>query len=66
MMKIVRIRAERLHAGDTIVIKEGSIRKFYHVCEVGVTKDAVHFVYQSLGRYVHNDVERDAIIRVRR
>jgi hypothetical protein len=34
---ITRYDADQIAAGDTIVIKEGKIRRFYHVCEVSIS-----------------------------
>jgi hypothetical protein len=31
---VITIRARDIMAGDSLVVKEGRIRKYYHVCEV--------------------------------
>jgi hypothetical protein len=45
MARITRYDADQVEAGDTIAIKEGRVRRFYHVCEVHVKGDQVQIVY---------------------
>ena len=32
--KVIRIRARDVEAGDALVVQEGRIKKYYHICEV--------------------------------
>lgn len=63
--RIIRIRADELMAGDTLVVKQGTIRKFYHVCEVQVHGRKVHYVYKVQYGFVHNDARGRDVLRVR-
>lgn len=64
--RIIRIYADELYAGDTIVIKEGTIRKFYHVCEVAQDGDRIRYTYNGRGgEFVHEEVKADDRLRVR-
>jgi hypothetical protein len=66
MASITRYDADQIAAGDTIVIKEGKIRRFYHVCEVSISGDDVHIVYNN-GRagFAHLQMKADDPIRIR-
>lgn len=66
MAKIRRIFAEELHAGTVIEVKEGTVKHYFKLCEVHVQDDLVEFVYKTRGRFVHNEVTVDDIVRVRR
>ena len=65
MSSIRRIRAEKLEAGDTIVIKDGSIRKFFHVCEVFVDQEGVTFGYDTKSGKEVVECEHDDVLRIR-
>jgi hypothetical protein len=62
---IRRYDADQIEAGDTIVIKEGSVRKFYHVCEVLVNGDKVHIVYNLRYGFVHLHLKESDKVRIR-
>lgn len=66
MAKIVRYDADMIEAGDTIVVKEGRIRKFYHICEFGMVGDKVHIVYNGRhGEFVHLRLDADDRVAIR-
>jgi hypothetical protein len=66
MAKIVRIRLWDLQAGDILIVKQGTIRKQFHICEVTQHgSDNIHYVYKDHGKYVHNDGDHNDIVRVR-
>lgn len=44
-MKFDTKLAKNLHAGDRLVVHEGTIRKYRRLCEVHVTVEAVTVVY---------------------
>lgn len=67
-MKTVRITAEELWAGDKLEVKQGSIRKYYALCEVHVRYDAfvgVTVVYIDHGQFVRKTFGLDDKVRVR-
>jgi len=65
-MKTIRIRVDEMDAGDRILVKEGSIRKTYRVCEVGWKGDIFHYVYIANGKFVHvEDVPGKTKVTVR-
>lgn len=45
--KVITVRADEVMAGDRIVIKEGSIRKFFPVCEVQQRGQRVLVIYRA-------------------
>lgn len=45
--RVIRCRADEVMAGDTIVVKEGRIRKFYHVCEIGQFMGMMEIIYNG-------------------
>lgn len=63
--RIIRIRADELMAGDTLVVKEGSIRKFYHVCEVAQDGDRIRYVYNVRHGFKHEEAKAGDKLRVR-
>jgi hypothetical protein len=63
MAKITRLYADELEAGDTLVVKEGSIRKFYHICEIQIRGRDIKVVYNT--RFDTEEVMLDADDRVR-
>lgn len=65
MSRLVRYRADEIEAGDTIVIKEGNIRKFYHVCEVRIDRDRVDIVYNVRNGFDKKSYEPDDAVRIR-
>jgi len=67
-MKVIRIRADELMAGDHIVVKEGTIRKYFHVCEVEIDnlEGTVSYIYNARGKFVHVDgIKQTDILQVR-
>jgi hypothetical protein len=50
-VKTIRIRVDEMDAGDRIVVKEGSIRKTYTICEFGWEGNIFHYVYIKNGRF---------------
>lgn len=55
-MKVARIRADELQAGDRIVVTEGRIRKTYPVVEVQWREigNLVSYVYKGRGgEFIH-------------
>lgn len=64
MRKSIRIRAEDVEAGDLIVIKDGTIRKYRHVCEVSVKEGRVHIIYNVPGGFGHIRKRATAAVRV--
>jgi hypothetical protein len=67
--KIMSIFARKLRAGDALVVKEGRIRRFYHICEVGVNRQGVEIVYnkpKSQGGVERIARERNAVVEIRR
>lgn len=63
--QIIRIRADDLMAGDILVVKEGSIRKYYHVCEVAIDGTRVRYVYNDKYGFTHNEAKARDVLRVR-
>jgi hypothetical protein len=52
-MKIRTVLASQVHAGDRIVIQDGTIRKSYPICEVKITQ-VVEITYKGKdGTFVH-------------
>lgn len=67
MAKIVRIRLWSLQAGDTIIIKVGTIRKKFHICEVTQHgDDVINYVYKDHGQFVRLKGDQNDLVRVRR
>ena len=62
--KVIKIEAFELEAGDLLVVKTGSVRHFYRVCEVKVWDDHVHYVYKTQGRFEHRECHVDDKLRV--
>jgi hypothetical protein len=63
--KVITIRADEVEAGDRIVIKEGSIRKFFPVCEVQQRGHDVTIVYRAPSGFVRLNREDDDAVRVK-
>jgi hypothetical protein len=67
--KVIRIMAKQMRAGDALVIQKGTIRTYYHICELGIDKLGVEIVYNDskqkggVGRKGFRRTER---VRVRR
>lgn len=68
-MKVIRIRADELQAGDRIVITQGRIRKTFPVVEVQWREvgNLVSYVYKGRGgEFVHvNNIPGKRRLRVR-
>lgn len=64
-VKIITIRADEVEAGDRIVIKKGTIRKFFPVCEVQQRGDRVWVTYRSVDGFVTLPFEDDDAVRVK-
>jgi hypothetical protein len=47
-MKIKTVSARKLHAGNYLVLHEGSVRKYYHICEVHIDKEVVDIVFDNV------------------
>jgi hypothetical protein len=68
MAKIIRKRASKLHAGDTLVVQyEGSaIKHYYHICEIQADRSGVEVKYNlPNGGYDQDAFDHDDIVRVR-
>lgn len=66
MRKVIRITAEQLEAGDRLVVMDGTIRKYCHVCEIFRRgDDYVHFAYDTPQGKVSKTAHKDKILRVR-
>lgn len=63
--KLLWVAAGDLQAGSQLVVQEGRIKKFYHVCEVGITGDKVMFVYNGPRGFEREDCEPDDLIQIR-
>lgn len=63
--KVITIRADEVEAGDRIVIKEGSIRKFFPVCEIQQKGRNVLVVYRAPSGFVRLNFEDDDAVRVK-
>jgi hypothetical protein len=63
--RIIRIRADEIMAGDKLVVKEGSIRRYLPVCEVHVRSNVVEIIYIDRGRFTHTSFDGDDVVRVR-
>jgi len=63
--KVITIRADEVEAGDRIVIKEGSIRKFFPVCEVQQRGSRVWVIYRGVNGFVTLPYEDDDAVRVK-
>jgi hypothetical protein len=60
-----RYDADQIEAGDTIAIKEGKIRRFYHVCEVLIKGSTVQIVYRDKTGFVRLNMDADDPVRIR-
>ena len=66
MAKVKRIRLWDLQAGDMLVVKAGTIRKKFHICEVRQYDQRVHYIYKDHGQFVRNEGDQNDIVRVLR
>lgn len=63
--KLLRTKAHRIHAGDTIAVKEegGSRRILRHVCETRRNGNNMHIIYNSDKGFEHiNCTTRDPFV----
>jgi hypothetical protein len=60
--KVIRIRADEVEAGDRIVIKEGTIRKSFPVCEF---QQDIVIVYRAPSGFVRLPMKAHDKVRVR-
>jgi hypothetical protein len=65
MARIVRLYADQLEAGDILVVKEGSIRKYYHICELSIVGQEVRVTYNGHLTFEHLTFDADDRVRVR-
>lgn len=65
MSKVTRYDADQVAAGDMIAIKEGKIRRFYHVCEVLINGSNVHIVYNVKFGFEHLHLKSEDPVRIR-
>jgi hypothetical protein len=63
--KVIRIDADEVMAGDRIVIKEGTIRKSFPVCEFQQRGNDVTIVYRAPSGFVRLHMKADDRVRVR-
>lgn len=65
MAKVITITAEEVEAGDYLVIREGRVRKFHHVCEVSVKGRRVDITYNAPWGFVFMTKDIDDKVKVR-
>lgn len=65
MAKVITITAEEVEAGDYLVIREGRVRKFFHVCEVIVKGRKVEITYDVPWGFAHMTADIDDDVKVR-
>jgi hypothetical protein len=63
--KVIRIRADEVEAGDRIVIKEGTIRKSFPVCEFQQRGKDIVIVYRAPSGFVRLPMKAHDKVRVR-
>lgn len=63
--RIIKIDADEVMAGDRIVISDGSIRKFFHVCEISIKAGRVSIIYNVPNGFGHIECKPDDRVRVR-
>ena len=65
--KIISVYAYEVQAGDTIVVKQGNVRKFFHVCEFAlINEERCMIVYNgSRGEFVRIDKGVNDTVRIR-
>lgn len=64
---VITILARKVTAGDSLVVKKGSVRKFYHICEVEIGKSRVVVIYNGdKGAREREEFKRNQSIQVRR
>lgn len=63
--KLRWIEAGDLHAGDIIVVVEGNIRKYYHVCEVSQYRGKTSIVYNTPQGFEREQCDDDDMLRIR-
>jgi len=65
--EVITILARKVKAGDQLVVKKGTVRKFYSICETEIDKHGVEIVYKGdKGQFERLGFKRNEAIVVRR
>jgi|tagenome__1003787_1003787.scaffolds.fasta_scaffold20699312_3 hypothetical protein len=65
--KVITVLARKIQAGDALVVKKGTVTKYYHICEVGIDRHGVEVVYNGdKGHFERTEFKRNEAVKVRR
>jgi hypothetical protein len=65
--KVITILARKVKAGDALIVKKGTVTKYYHICEVSIDRHGVEVIYNGdRGARTHVEFKRNEAIKVRR
>jgi hypothetical protein len=66
MTRVISVYAWEVQAGDYLVVKDGSIRKSFHVCETGSRGNKIELVYNGVRHeFVRISLHVNDVVKIR-